>query len=65
MPFKSKLCAACIIDNAKENNDITFTLPKELILSNASISDVQIDCGNGLQSLINNDVHIYLSEASP
>lgn len=57
-----KLCAACIIDNAKENNDITFTLPKELILSNASISDVQIDCGNGLQSLINNDVHIYLSE---
>lgn len=56
-----KLCAACIIDNAKENNDITFTLPKELILSNeSSISDVQIDCGNGLKSLINNDVHIYL-----
>lgn len=58
-----KLCAACIIDNAKENNNITFTLPKELILSNeSSISDVQIDCGNGLQSLINNDVHIYLPE---
>ena len=58
-----KLCAACIIDNAKENNDITFTLPKELILSNeSSISDVQIDCGNGLQSLMNNDVHIYLPE---
>lgn len=55
-----KLCAACIIDNAKENNNITFTLPKELILSNESISDVQIDCGNGLQSLVNNDVHIYL-----
>lgn len=57
-----KLCAACIIDNTKENNNITFTLPKELILSNESISDVQIDCGNGLQSLINNDVRVYLSD---
>ncbi len=57
-----KLCAACLIDNAKENNNITFTLPKELILSNVSISDVQIDCGNGLQSLINKDVHIYFPE---
>lgn len=57
-----KLCAACVIDNVKENNNITFTLPKELILSNESISNVQIDCGNGLQSLINNDVHVYLSE---
>lgn len=58
----NKLCAACIIDNVKFNNNITFTLSKKLILGNESISDVQINCGNGLQSIIDNDVRIYLSE---
>lgn len=57
-----KVCAACIIDNIKETNNIEFNVPKNLRLNDIPISDIEVDWGEGFHSIINNGVSATLSD---
>lgn len=59
-----KLCAACIIDNVKESNSIKFYVPENLVLSDSPISNIEIDWGDGLYSIISNSVTATLSDGN-
>lgn len=57
-----KLFAGCIIDNIKTTNNIQFYTPKELILSDCMIKDIELDWGNGMHSLVNDVVSARLAD---
>lgn len=56
-----KACASCILDDDKETNNIVFSLPKQFVLSNVGVTNVEVNYGKGYQSIMNNKVNAYLN----
>lgn len=52
--------AGSIIQNTSNTNDITFYLPKNLILANVGIKNVELDYGKGFMCVLNSNIKAHL-----
>ena len=58
------VCAGCVLDNSKTCTKINFSIPEGFLMTNKSISDVEIDYGTGFVSIKGRSVRASLGNGS-